>query len=162
MVFNLRNYKKSIRRWPKENPFQVLDVRDLSKWLLKMAEKNYSGVFNVAGIKITWNEYVESSIDGTNNNKIEPVWIDSNFLLSEKLLPGIDLPLWYPLTIGHHAVDIRQSSNSGFEHSPLKKTIEDTFEYSQTKNSIIREIGIPMDKEKELINKWEKLSQMYQ
>jgi len=145
---------------PKDNPFQVLDVRDLSKWLLKMAEKELSGVFNVAGKKITWNAFVESSINSSKNNKFEPIWIDSNFLLSENLLPGLDLPLWYPVTIGHHAIDIRKSNDYGFEHRPLKQTIEDTFEYSGTKNSIVREIGLPIDKEMKLINKWKTLNSM--
>lgn len=68
---------------------QVIDVRDVARFTLLAAARRLQGVFNLAGPRITWRQFV---------NMLDPqehVWV-SQEILQEANLTFMDLPLYRP------------------------------------------------------------------
>jgi 2'-hydroxyisoflavone reductase len=68
---------------------QVIDVRDVARFVLRVVERDISGTFNLAGPRLTWAAFLETI--GARN----PVWVDAA-LLKAANLSFIELPLYRP------------------------------------------------------------------
>jgi len=68
---------------------QVIDVRDVAAFVRQAAEQRVTGVFNLAGPRITWAAFME--LLGAE----EPVWVPAQILLAAGLT-FLELPLYRP------------------------------------------------------------------
>ncbi|MES1244812.1 MAG: NAD-dependent epimerase/dehydratase family protein [Acidobacteriota bacterium] len=101
-------------------PVQVLDVRDLAVWLLRMIERGRTGVFNTTGpdTPLTMGEMLETLREATGSN--------ATFAWREPE-PDAEIPFWIPEEKnGFHSVDSRKARAEGLVCRPLLQTALDT------------------------------------
>jgi 2'-hydroxyisoflavone reductase len=129
-------------------PVQLIDVRDLGAFLVHVAERRTSGVFNATGPAepLTLGETLER-IGGADRL----VWVDGQTLLDAGVGPWMELPLWLPgeKHAGLLQADISRAIEAGLTFRPLEDTARDTLAWS-------REAGeqrptLSREKERELI-----------
>lgn len=138
---------------PREQPVQLVHGRDLAEWLLAMAERRETGVFNATGPErpLTMERLLET-IDEATGGGAGLVWTDERFLIERGVEEWSDLPLWLapganPETAGFMAVDVRKALAAGLRFRPLAETIRDTLDEADT----IPAAGLPAARERELL-----------
>ncbi|MCP2015244.1 2'-hydroxyisoflavone reductase [Deinococcus sp. HSC-46F16] len=73
---------------------QVIDARDLARFTVTVLEQDIPGVFNLAGPRLEWREFVDVAREATGANA-EAVWVDAATLEAQ----GIgwnELPIYVP------------------------------------------------------------------
>jgi 2'-hydroxyisoflavone reductase len=104
-------------------PVQVIDVRDLGAWLVKLALEGPGGVFDATGPQTTFGELVER-FRGESNL----VWVDGQTVLDAGVGPWLELPLWLPDEEGWPLMsrDTSDAVAAGLTTRPLEETWRDT------------------------------------
>jgi 2'-hydroxyisoflavone reductase len=123
---------------PRDQPVQLIHARDLADWLLDMAEKGESGVFNATGPKspLTMERLLEAIVAETGADA-RLVWVDEDYLVEHGVEAWSDLPLWLapggnPEVANFLAVDVSKAVTAGLKFRPLARTIRDTLEQAET------------------------------
>lgn len=105
---------------------QVVDGRDLARFVVTVLEKNLPGAFNMAGPRLTWAEFMKiieaKNIVWVNNKIIQASGIDTN-----------ELPMYRPeqgTYAGIMDVNISKASAVGFKLTDPKITFQDTRAWS--------------------------------
>ena len=81
-----------------EDLVQVVDVRDLARWLLDLAESRTTGVFDAVGRPMPFGELLAGVAAGVGTDP-ELTWVDQAFLEEHEVVPWAgegSLPLWLP------------------------------------------------------------------
>jgi len=144
-----------------DDPVQVIDVRDLVSWIYDIIEKNGTGAYNATGpdYKLTMGELFEECQE-VAGVPAEPVWVDSEFLLEQDVVPWRDIPLWR--RGGHHQkgfmrIDSTKAIKEGLTYRPLRESIRDVLDFARSRGDDYEwTAGLDPDKEKEILEKWEK------
>ncbi len=114
------------------DPVQLIDVRDLAEWTIRMAESRTAGVFNATGLDQALT--MDGMLRGIGQSVgIDPqlVWAPTSFLKENQVSPWSDMPVWSPgegETFGFHRRDIRRAAAAGLTHRPLSLTATDTLD----------------------------------
>ena len=123
---------------PRDQPVQLIHARDLADWLLDMAEKGESGVFNATGPErpLTMEAVLEAIVDETGSDA-RLVWVDEDYLVENGVEAWSDLPLWVapggnPEVANFLAIDVSKAIGAGLRFRPLAETIRDTLEQAET------------------------------
>ncbi|NWJ44664.1 MAG: NAD-dependent epimerase/dehydratase family protein [Chloroflexi bacterium] len=143
-------------------PVQFIDVRDLAEGTLRLAEKLETGVFNFTGpdYTLTMGVFLEESNRVCGGNA-HLTWGDDQFILDEKIMPWLGLPLWIPasdpMSRALGATNITKALSKGLTIRPLAETVRATFEWDRVRPSeVLRYAGISLDKEREVLEAWNK------
>ena len=80
---------------PKNRPIQLIDVRDAAQFAVKAAVHGSSGVFNLTGRPITFEELLDTIKEITNSNTVLK-WVSLNAYTEKNLAPWADIPLALP------------------------------------------------------------------
>jgi 2'-hydroxyisoflavone reductase len=138
---------------PRAQPVQLVHGRDLAEWMLAMAERRESGVFNATGPErpLTMEGLLET-IDETTGSGARLVWTDERYLVERGVEEWSELPLWLapgvnPESAGLMAVDVRKALAAGLRFRPLSETIRETLDEAET----IPTAGLPAARERELL-----------
>ena len=138
---------------PRAQPLQLVHGRDLAEWMLAMAERRESGVFNATGPErpLTMEGLLET-IDETTGSGARLVWTDERYLVERGVEEWSELPLWLapgvnPESAGLMAVDVRKALAAGLRFRPLSETIRETLDEAET----IPTAGLPAARERELL-----------
>lgn len=156
---------------PPDNPMQVIDVRDLAKWLLVAAEAELTGPINAVGDpgKLTM-ESMLAEIAKAANASPTLVWTDQAFLAEEGVEPWSDLPMWLPpATLPTHVGFLQRRNDraraGGLTLRPLADTIHDTLDWMASDEPPPREkpldigtVGLSDDRQRSLLDAWERRS----
>ena len=118
-------------------PVQIIDVRDLSEFIIKLIEENTSGIFNATGPdhELTLGTMLDVSKQVTHSDA-RFHWAPVEFLVENKVQPWSDMPVWVPDTeedAGFSRVDISKAINAGLTFRPLEETVRDTLEWAKTR-----------------------------
>jgi nucleoside-diphosphate-sugar epimerase len=114
-----------------DQPMQVLDVRDLARWLVASAERGTTGTVHAAGERTTVGELVTLSAAAAGFSG-EQVLADESWLREqgvEEWMGPRSLPLWLPAS--HHGMGLMDDERAlayGLERRPLADTIDATLE----------------------------------
>jgi 2'-hydroxyisoflavone reductase len=140
---------------PRVQPVQLIHARDLADWLLDMAEKGESGVFNATGPErpLTMEGVLEAIVEETGSGA-RLVWVDEDYLVENGVEAWSDLPLWVapggnPEVANFLAVDVSKAVGSGLRFRPLAQTIRDTLEQAET----FPQAGLEETRERELLQR---------
>lgn len=143
-----------------ERPVQVIDARDLTDWMVLMAERKTSGVFNATGPEhpVTMARLLETCRAAAGSDA-RFVWVDEAFLVDRKVGAWEELPMWIPETttteyLGHLQVDVRRAIASGLAFRPLLETARDTLAWERGRGSHEWRAGLTRDKERALLEEW--------
>jgi nucleoside-diphosphate-sugar epimerase len=115
-------------------PVQLVDVRDLAQWLVRLAETRSSGVFNGTGpgTPLSMERYLETC-RAVSGSDARFVWMDDAFLLDQKVGAYSEMPLWVPEE--NHAfetVSCARAIAAGLTYRPLADTLRDTLAWART------------------------------
>ncbi len=113
-------------------PVQVIDVRDLGEWLVTLADRGPSGVFNAVGPAepLTFGGLLDACRAATGSDAA-PVWVDDEPLLAAGVEPWTELPLWLPSgdDSGMAQTSHARAIAAGLRFRPLEETILATLEW---------------------------------
>ena len=114
-----------------ERRVQFIDVRDLSAWVLRMAESSQTGPYNVTGPRdpLTMEQFLDACkrVSGSNASF---VWASEPFLKEREVIPYSEMPLWIPEDLpGFNSVDCSRALARGLTFRPLAATIRDTLDW---------------------------------
>jgi 2'-hydroxyisoflavone reductase len=107
---------------------QLVDVRDLARWFVDLAEQRRSGVFNAtapAGVT-TMGEVLEAAVAATGSGA-RLRWTPEESLLAAGVEPWTELPLWGPEGEmgGTWRVDATRAKSEGLRCRPASETVAD-------------------------------------
>jgi len=111
------------------DPIQIIDVRDLTEWIIHLAETGVTGVFNGCGPAdgLTMGEVVETA-KATTGSDVSFTWIGADY---GEAHPDVSFPIWTPAEgeyAGFHTIDNKRSVAAGLTFRPLADTIAATLE----------------------------------
>lgn len=140
-------------------PVQIIDVRDLAEWTIRMIENQHIGIFNATGPSspLSMCDVLETcrQVAGT---PAEFVWVDDEFLLGQGVTPFTDLPLWLPgAASAMMQVSVGKALNGSLTFRSLAETVGDTLTWDKTRLSDTQRVnGISVERESELLSLWMK------
>jgi len=144
------------------DPVQLVDVRDLAEWTIRVAEQRTIGVFNASGpaTPITMRQMlagIAQGVDAVAGPRI--VWAPTSFLKANRVSAWRDMPVWIPgqdETFGFHRRDISRAIAQGLAYRPLPLTAADTLAWFRTlppeRQAKLR-AGLTPERESELLAK---------
>lgn len=135
---------------PPDDMLQIIDVRDLGEWLVKLSEERRAGSFNAVHPGIAWQELLEACQEVTGSDA-SFVWVDGEFLLEQGVEPWSELPVWIrgPEYTGFHHADVSRAVAAGLKFRPLADTIRGTLAEAETDDK-----RLTPEREAELIQAW--------
>ena len=143
---------------------QLIDVRDLAEWTVRMIERKGSGVYNASGLPnhLTM-ESVLAECKIASDSDASFTWVSDSFLMQEKIAPLTEMPLWLPEEAAPHLkgfmlVNCDKAVRAGLSFRDLNDTIRDTLTWYET-NRVDEQLkaGIDTDKEQGLLRKWHEM-----
>lgn len=120
-----------------QTPIQVIDVRDLSEFIIKLIEDDASGIYNVTGPdrELFLGEFLDLCKRVTGSVAAFH-WASREFLQEHGVQHWSDLPVWVPDTgeeAGFLRIGISKALNAGLKFRPLEDTIRDTIAWAETR-----------------------------
>ena len=139
---------------------QVIDQRDLTEWIVRLAESRTVGDFNATGPaeRMSMGSMLDK-IGRATETPHELTWIPESFLEGRGVSPWQDLPAWIP---GDPLmfVDVSDAVSSGLTFRPLVETAKETLEWDKARPAAERanrRFGMSRQRERELLDAWSAL-----
>jgi 2'-hydroxyisoflavone reductase len=143
------------------DPVQFIDARDLSEWIIRMAEERVAGVYNATGPAVPLG--LRSMVEGMRHLAGTPVsftQVDADFVLDHGLNPWSDLPVWVPPegdSAGFARIDISRALERGLNYRPLATTADESLAWHLSRPEAQRTrllAGITPEREAEVLAAW--------
>jgi len=117
----------------REDPLQVIDVRDLSEWMVRLAESRTLGTFNACGPekKLTWGTTLDACEKAAGKNA-RLHWLTVEKMAAHKDDPafqGLNFPIWESgvgETRGAHTASNARAVKAGLTFRPIDLIVADT------------------------------------
>ncbi|HSM61582.1 MAG TPA: NAD-dependent epimerase/dehydratase family protein [Longimicrobiales bacterium] len=143
------------------DPVQIIDVRDLTEWQVRMAENGTVGVFNGVGPR-TPRPMAELlyGIRAVTTAETTFTWVSYEFLTEMGLRPYSHLPVWMPPTPGREGFarfDLTPEIEAGLTFRPLAVTAKDTLDFHFSRPAERQaqlRAGISAEREAEVLAAW--------
>jgi 2'-hydroxyisoflavone reductase len=142
-----------------QDPVQIIDAHDLATWVLEMAERRATGMYNATGP-----DYPLSIGDVLDEAKVESgsdatfTWVPAEFLEQQGIQPWQDLPAWVPDVDeyrGFSRVDCGRAFAAGLTFRPLWETMRDTREWAASFPSDHEwRAGLNHERERAVLEAW--------
>ncbi|MQA25068.1 MAG: reductase [Micromonosporaceae bacterium] len=118
-----------------EDDVQVIDVRDLSAWLLDGAAQRLTGTYDGVGEVTPFGRLLERVAAGVGAHS-HLTWVDQEFLVGHKVEPYMgerSLPMWLPLPeyAGWSSRDASSAYAAGLRCRDLAETARDTLAWER-------------------------------
>lgn len=150
-----------------QDPFQVIDVRDLAAFAINAAENNFTGTCNVVSHPndFRFGELIDYCISAAKKqakpaSAPQATWITADFLESQQVAPWSEMPVWLPAK-GDEAAFASTSNAAavarGLRITPLRKTVSDTLAWQLARPAEERDqlkAGIAAEKEAAVLAAW--------
>ena len=116
-----------------EDPIQIIDVRDLGAWLVKLVEDHTVGTFNACGpeSRLAWGRVIKAC-QAAAGKPATPVWIPAEEVAKVK---DLDFPIWAPYageTKGFHTWRNTKAIKAGLRFRPVEQSLVDTLAWWPT------------------------------
>jgi 2'-hydroxyisoflavone reductase len=140
---------------------QVIDQRDLTEWIVRLAESGTVGDFNATGpaTRMTFAEML-AGCRAVTSSPVRFTWVSEAFLAEQKVAIWSQIPAWAPGDPLMY-VDVSRAVANGLTYRPLADTARDTIAWDKARPAIEREkraAGISREREKELLTLWHQRS----
>ena len=144
-----------------EDPTQFIDARDLSEWMVRLAENGTTGTFNATGPReVLTVETMLDTIDSVTDSTARFVWTDYDFLEEQGVRPFSDLPMWMVpegRTAGFMRMSAARAQAAGLTYRPLRVTAGDTLAWwrerpAEEKTEL--SAGLTLERESEILAAW--------
>jgi nucleoside-diphosphate-sugar epimerase len=122
---------------PPERPLQLIDARDLARFVLDAATAGHRGAFNTVSRRgqATTETLLDSCIDVAGGADARLTWVSPDVIERAGIEPWTQLPIWLPL--GHeyeglHGADVERAHAAGLRCRPVGETVADTWRWMQS------------------------------
>lgn len=144
---------------------QIIDVRDLAEWMIRVAENRTLGVFNATGPEkpMTMAEMLYG-IKAVTTSGGQFTWVPWSFLTEQKVRGWSNMPVVVPETpnnVGFSRRDVRKAIAAGLTFRPLAVTAKDTIDWIKTRPKEEQEAlaqgklaGLSAEREAEVLKLW--------
>jgi len=142
---------------------QYIDVRDLGEWMIRLLENRSVGTYNGSGpgFEMTTNAFVHG-IHASYNSPISYIQIDDSDFLTANGIIGIQpWVIQLPKYAGMSRSDNSKAIQNGLTFRSLSDTVTATNQWwysdavsQERRDSILTKNGSVMNKEKEMLEKW--------
>ena len=151
-----------------EHRTQIIDVRDLAEWIVRMVEARQVGVYNATGpdYPLTIGRLLDECKAVTGSDA-RFIWVSERFLLDAGVQPWIEVPLWVPeedpANAGFDSINCVKAISAGLRFRPLADTIRDTLQWDATRmdneevnpSRVLQpRAGLKREREAELLEVW--------
>ena len=120
---------------PAEANIQVIDARDLARWVVDGVEVARRGTYNAAGPQMSFSEMLDACRRGVDV-EAEFVWASPEQLREWELDDTQKMPLWNEegdgRKAGMYAVDSSKAVAEGLTYRPLEETARDTVAWAES------------------------------
>lgn len=121
-----------------DQPLQIIDARDLARWLLDAWHEGRHGTFNVVSRSghATMGSLLEACRDVTGS-QAEFVWTPAKQILAAGIEPWTELPIWLDPDgddIGLHHLGVERAHAAGLRPRPIEDTVADTWAWLQSRD----------------------------
>ncbi len=140
------------------DPVQVIDVRDLARWIVLAAESRRTGIFNATGPTLSWGQFLADCANGAGTTATCTfTWADRAFLESQDVKRWSGpraLPMWLPLPTfaGFNTRDTAPAQAAGLTFRPLGDTARDTLRWARSATAPTT--GLTADEEAAILAAW--------
>jgi nucleoside-diphosphate-sugar epimerase len=119
------------------DPIQVIDVRDLAVWMMKLAQQHTTGYFNAVSAPraFTMGDVIASSVRASPAAGTRVTWVPEDFLATQWKVEELDFPPWSPMsgeTAGASLTSTARAQKAGLKIRPLQATVDDTLAWFRT------------------------------
>lgn len=144
-----------------DDAVQLIDVRDLARWIVHAAQTRLTGYFDGIGPSYTRGRFLAECADALRSScaftSCTLTWVDRAFLESQDIKPWSgprSLPLWLPLPefAGFNTRDTSPARDSGLIVRTLSETARDTLSWVRTAGGPIT--GLTADEERAALEAW--------
>ena len=142
---------------------QLVDVKDVARFIVMATERSLSGSFNVTGDSMTFTEFL-AGCTAAIRSSAEFVWIPEEFLHGQGLdhdpniVPPGKFPFWHPEPErrGFFQVSNKKASDTGWTRRPFTETALDYLWWfdSLDPNSFRWTDPLTPEVEREVLRKW--------
>ena len=122
--------------WPgsPSHPLQIIDVRDLAKFVVDCVEHKIVGTYNTVTPvgSYTFGNLLEDAV-AVNATPVSAVWVDDEFIAANDA--GRLLPIYHPLSgdaASVSSVSGARARAAGLQNRPIRETIRDLMSWWQT------------------------------
>jgi 2'-hydroxyisoflavone reductase len=145
-----------------QDPVQIIDVRDLSTWVMNLVDARTNGTFNAVSPpgSFTMGDLVNASLKASPKAGTKVTWVPEDFLAAHWKEEELDLPPWSPMkgdSAGASLTSIKESVKVGLKSRPLQQTVTDTLAWFQTlpaDRQAKLKAGLPADREADTLKLW--------
>jgi 2'-hydroxyisoflavone reductase len=143
------------------DPIQLIDVRDLGEFLVRLIEDRTTGVFNALGPDraLTMGRTLEACKQAARSDATF-TWIDAEFLEKQGVHAWSDMPAWVPSsgeTAGFAKVSNARAIKAGLTFRPIADTVRATLEWFRTQPEARRSklrAGLSAEREAKVLAAW--------
>lgn len=143
------------------DPVQIIDVKDVGKFITRCCEHAYYGAYNAVGPKAPLG-YKEMLLKASRiiGSETKIHWVPPNFLLEDVQLQAFsDILLWIPVATdpepGFFQISNAKAIRHGLRFRPFKKTVADTLATVQQPEKFeIPTTGLSPERERQIIRQW--------
>jgi len=139
---------------------QIVDVRDLGRFLVHLVEQEASGTYNAVGPRspMTMAEMLYG-IRAITASDVSFTWVPADFLREQKVGEWMEMPVWvYPVpeVRGFSAWDCTKAIAAGLAFRPLADTARDTLAWWKARpaDAPAMRTGLKPEKEAAILAAW--------
>jgi 2'-hydroxyisoflavone reductase len=137
---------------------QIVDVRDLAEWTVRMVEAKQSGVFNATGpdYPLTMERLLLESKQ-VSGSDARFTWVSEEFLQAQGATPWTEVTLWVPEkgNAGFSTINVGKAIAAGLSFRPLTDTVRDTLAWDAARPpDVERRGGIKPEREQAWLSAW--------
>ena len=144
-----------------DDPVQYVDARDLSEFIVRLAESKTTGTFNATGPKSpTTMAEMLYGIKAVTTSDARFTWVSADFLRDNQVRAWSDLPVWVPpvgRTAAFARVICRKAYDAGLTFRPLADTAAVTLAWYRTRPAAEQEkarAGLAPERELAVLAAW--------
>ena len=144
------------------DPIQVVDVRDLAAWMMKLAQARTTGYFNAVSPPRAFSigDLIDASQRATPKAGTLGTWVPETFLAKRWKPEELDLPPWSPMsgeTAGASLTSTARAQKAGLKTRPMQETVRDTLDWFHSlpaeRQAKLR-AGLDSQKEADTLRAW--------
>jgi len=140
---------------PKENPFQVIDARDLARFVVLLAHGQAAGTFHVVSPSppFSFEDFLTTVLDEVGPSGSELIWVGPEDVAKAGVTDA-ELPLWAGVGPGRDqsAASPARAIAAGLRPRPLAQTVREVHEHELIEPGAPRaHVGLTPTRERELL-----------
>jgi 2'-hydroxyisoflavone reductase len=144
-----------------DDPIQLIDVRDLGEFLVRLIDDRTTGVFNALGPDrtLTMGRTLEACKQVARSDATF-TWVDADFLEKQDVHAWSDMPAWVPNageTAGFAKVSNARAIKAGLTFRPIADTAKATLDWFRSLPDDRRtkmRAGLPHEREAKVLAAW--------